>query len=639
MTIYIDISILEKNRANTGIQRVLKEFVQRVVFNDNDSYTFKILAYNWDSKNMELLGIQEVKSFLKETASFQFEKNNPIDLKTIKVNETTIFLDMDSPWYAPISRDQLYPTLKENGFLIFNFIYDLVPIILPEYAHPNTVKIFKPFLDAVYRYSDTVLFDSLSANNDFIDYKNSLNITRDIPSRVVGLGSDFFKSTLKINDNYINNILEKKYILFVGTIEPRKNQENVLDAFEILSEKYPDLNLVFIGKNGWKVENLIHKIKNHPLKEKQLFWLNNIDDDTLSYFYQNAFIVTYLSKYEGYGLPIAESLGYGNITIASKNSSMYEVAHDTADYISYNTQNELIDIISLYCDNINLYNLKKEYIKDNFKITTWDTFSNSIFTIFDNFEQSIYLTQNHLKKLQFVFISIEIDSIKGTVEACDKYVDFIKEYIVITAPKFISKFENITTKNKITIIDETTILKEYKDGFSKRDHVSKNWILRTSLLNIENLDDEFIMLDDDNRPLKKITIDKYITKEGRYNGYYFHNLLEWNHKGTEYDIGQQNMKKIIANENYELLSYSSHAPQIINKKIFKEATDKFFKIGLTTPIDEWSIYFNYAVSRYPYAFNKKVFETLNWPANPYQWDYPYSQTEISFENYYKEIYD
>jgi len=147
------------------------------------------------------------------------------------------------------------------------------------------------------------------------------------------------------------------------------------------------------------------------------------------------------------------------------------------------------------------------------------------------------------------------------------------------------------------------------------------------------------MLDDDNRPLKPISLDTFITSDGKYNAYFFNNLLEWNHKGTEYDIGQQNMKNVLSQKNYELLSYSSHAPQIINKTIFKEVVDEFFEIGLKRSIDEWSIYFNYAISLYPNSFNKKVFQTINWPETPYQWDIPYIQDKFKFENFYETVYE
>lgn len=638
MTIYIDITQLEAGRANTGIQRVVKEFLQRALYS-NENITYNILIYNNSQEKLEQLCNDEVKLFLEDISNYKFQKKELLDIETLKPKDTTIFFDIDSAWNAPYKREILYPLLKQNGFLIFNFIHDLIPVLMPQIVHDITTVNYNIFIQEVYKYSDMVLFNSTSSHDDFLKYKDTSKVSRYIATCVVGLGSNFKSSDFVPENKKIIDILKSKYILFVGTLEPRKNQAEVLDAFDELYKKYDDLHLVFIGKKGWKIDHLIQRINNHPKKNITLHWLDNIDDDTLSHFYQNAFLVTYLSKYEGYGLPIAESLSYNNITITSKNSSMYEVGRDAADYIEYNSKAELVDIISLYYTNKTLYDTKKEYIKNSFKTTSWDTFSNSIFHIFKNFNKSVDLRQNHLKKLQFVFISIELESIKDTIVSYDKYCDFVKEYIIVTSPKQVESFKALDSIHNITVIDENEILGIHKDGFAKRDHVSKNWLLRTSLLNIASLEDEFIMLDDDNRVLKPISIDKFISKDGRYNAYFFYHLLSWHNINTEYDQAQHNMKEILTKENYELFSYSSHAPQIINKQILKEVVDKFFDVGLTTPIDEWSIYFNYAVSSYPYLFDKKLFETINWPEDPRYWDAPFNNANITFENYYKNIYD
>lgn len=638
MTIYIDITQLERGRANTGIQRVVKEFLQRAIYSQEDIH-YNILIYSDTQNKMELLTNDEVKLFLKDIKNFKFTQKEIIDLTTLNHNSTAVFFDIDSAWNAPYKRETLYPKLKQNGFLICNFIHDLIPVYFPQLVNDLTCKNYTIFIQEVYKYSDMVLFNSTSSHNDFITYKKKSNISRYISTCVVGLGSNFTKFDFIEPDLKVFEILNKKYILFVGTLEPRKNQTELLDAFDEISSQYKDLHLVFIGKKGWKIDTLIHRLNTHPLKNTRVHWLNNIDDNTLSHFYKNAFLVTYLSKYEGYGLPIAESLSYNNITITSKNSSMYEVGRDLADYIEYNSKSELKDIISLYYTNKPLYDAKKEYIKEHLSTISWDTFSNTIFNIFKNFQKSILLQKKHLQKLQFVFISIRFDDIEDTIASYDTYCDFVKEYIIVTSSQKVKQFEKLKSKHKITIVDENTILKEYARDFSKKDHVTKNWLLRTSLINIPTLEDEFIMLDDDNRVLKPITIEKFISKEGRYNAYYFYHLLDWHNNTTDYDKAQCNIKEILTKENYELFSYSSHAPQIINKQIFKEVIDKFLNIGLTTPIDEWSIYFNYAVSNYPYLFDKKLFETINWPEDPKYWNVEFNHPHISFENYYKTIYD
>ena len=242
MTIYVDITQLEKGRANTGIQRVVKEFLKRAALSKDIVY--KIIILNEESRKAQILDNAEVSDFLKDMQNYQFKYKEELDLMNMKPSSPTAFFDIDSNWNVIFKRSDLYPILKENGFLIFNFIYDLIPIILPQYTHEHTAINFKSFIEAIYKYSDLVMFDSMSAENDFKDIKHKQNIMRDISTRVVGLGSDFLKIDIKQQDKKTKEILNKKYILFVGTIEPRKNQSDVLEAFETISEKYPDLNLV-----------------------------------------------------------------------------------------------------------------------------------------------------------------------------------------------------------------------------------------------------------------------------------------------------------------------------------------------------------------------------------------------------------
>jgi glycosyltransferase involved in cell wall biosynthesis len=653
LTIYMDLTGIIGSRINTGIQRVVKEFLQRTLLNSgiefqDNNINYCYLEYNLKSKSYGLISALELDNFLKNIKEYQFADVQEIELFKPQENELSIFFDMDSVWNIHPKRIHLYPELKKNNYTIINYLYDLSPVILPQYSHENTCRNFISFLTAAYSYTDMVFFDSASAEKNFLNIKKQLEVTREIPTRVTGLGSDFSQQNNIIKPNQkLKAILDKKYILFVGTIEPRKDQELVLDAFETLAKKYSDLNLVLIGKQGWKVEEFIKRINNHPLKDKQFYYLNDIDDDTLSLFYQNAWIVIYLSKHEGYGLPIAESLRHNNITIASKNSSMYEVGKNYSDYIVYNSQNEIIDIISLYYDNPQLYQEKKQLIKNSFKPASWDSFSASIMEIFKRLPFSLQLKQQSLQirakqKLQFVFISLEIETLQTTIIAIDKYIPFVKEYIVITSTQKMALVQAIKAQKKLIAIDENNLLNDYiKDGainFQQRDHVQKNWLLRASLLSIKELDENFIMLDDDNRPLKELDIDYFISKQGRYNAYYFYDLLNWHSNTTDYDKGQHNLHHVLSEKNYELLSYSSHAPQIINKTLYREAIERFFHIGLEKSIDEWSIYFNSSVSNYPFLFNKKVFETLNWPALPTDWKYQYEPEQYSFENYYPDIY-
>ena len=638
INIYIDLTGIIKSRINTGIQRVLKEFLQRTLdIKIYEKIKFHYVGYDIKDHKYNYYLESEISFFLKDIQGHELIVNKKIELIN-ESDEISIFFDMDSVWNIHPKRIHLYPGLKKNNFYIFNYLYDLSPVILPQYSHENTCRNFISFLSAVYAQSDMVFFDSVSAEQDFLSIKKQMLLTKEIPTRVTGLGSDFSEKNESISEAK-NTLLQKKYILFVGTIEPRKDQEKVLDAFDTLAKKYPDLNLILIGKQGWKVERFIKKITSHKLKDKRFFYLNDISDDELVQFYKNAWIVIYLSKHEGYGLPIAESLRHGNITIASKNSSMYEVGRNFTDYVVYNSESEIVDNISFYYDNPNFYKEKKTLIENKFIPDTWDRVSLTILEVFNGMSEAIKIKQlDKLKNYQFVIISIDIAGLQKSIIEIDKYINFVEEYIIVTPLESVEIAKKLKSNNKISVIDENSILKSHAKDFSKRDHVQKNWLLRCSLLNIKNLQDDFIMLDDDSRPIKKIDRKYFISEEGRYNAYYFYDLLNWNSNTTDYDKGQKNLACILSEKNYELLSYSSHAPQIINKKLFTEMVSEFFEIGLEKSIDEWSTYFNYSISKYPYLFNKKIFKTLNWPALPTDWKYQYTPDEYLFENYYRTVY-
>jgi len=387
MTLYIDITQLERQRVNTGIQRVVKEFIEHLVLK-NTRTKYEILLFNITLKKFQTISKKELKLFMNDLLNYQFKDKKTIEIQNIKPTTKTIFFDLDSSWNAPYKREKLYPILKANNFLIFNLIYDLIPIYMPQFVQDQVVKNYQSYIKAVYKYSSHTICISKATQKDFLKYKNELNIKKEIQTSVVHLGSDFKKHKITIKDEKHLSLLAKKYILFVGTIEPRKNHSEVLEAFDLLSKKNPDLYLIFIGIKGWSMDDFFEKLTTHPLLNKRIFHLQNIDDAALYHFYQNAFIVTYLSKYEGFGLPIIESLQHANITITSDNTSMIEAGSSFAEYVKHNSPKHLAQIIQSYIENKTLYNQRKKHIKENFYAFSWHDFANEVYTILKNFKKT-----------------------------------------------------------------------------------------------------------------------------------------------------------------------------------------------------------------------------------------------------------
>jgi glycosyltransferase involved in cell wall biosynthesis len=123
--------------------------------------------------------------------------------------------------------------------------------------------------------------------------------------------------------------LPERFVLFVGTIEPRKNLGGLLHAFQYLRQKYdaPDLGLVVAGGQGWLYEETLELVKTLDL-EDATFFLGRVPDDDLHKLYVAARCLVHPALYEGFGLPPLEAMACGTPTVVSNVSSLPEVVGD-----------------------------------------------------------------------------------------------------------------------------------------------------------------------------------------------------------------------------------------------------------------------------------------------------------------------
>lgn len=125
--------------------------------------------------------------------------------------------------------------------------------------------------------------------------------------------------------------IEKDYLLFVGTLQPRKNIIRLIEAFSLL--KKDDLQLIIIGKPGWQFEEIRSSPQKFGVADKVIF-LENITNAELPSFYRYALCFVLPSLYEGFGLPILEAMQYGCPVVTSSVSSLPEAAGEAAVYVN-----------------------------------------------------------------------------------------------------------------------------------------------------------------------------------------------------------------------------------------------------------------------------------------------------------------
>ena len=172
--------------------------------------------------------------------------------------------------------------------------------------------------------------------------------------KVVYLGLKFQNPSTK---HQINSKMEnyKPYVLFVGTIQPRKNLVRLIEAFSKLDPPAGGKNfkLVIIGRRGWHYEEILDAPKKFGVEDSVRF-LESVTDDELPAFYQNAKLFVLPSLYEGFGLPVLEAMKYGCPVAASNISSLPEAGGDAAVYFDPENVGDIAEKMEKVLSNKNL---------------------------------------------------------------------------------------------------------------------------------------------------------------------------------------------------------------------------------------------------------------------------------------------
>lgn len=153
--------------------------------------------------------------------------------------------------------------------------------------------------------------------------------------------------------------IDKEYVLFVGTLQPRKNIEKLIEAFSKIDK---DILLIIVGKKGWLYEDILNAPEKFGIPQKVKF-LDFVSDDELPSLYKNALCFVLPSLYEGFGLPVLEAMKNGCPVLTSNVSSLPEAGGDAVLYFNPLNVDEISKTIKKIIDD---KNLRQEMIKKGF---------------------------------------------------------------------------------------------------------------------------------------------------------------------------------------------------------------------------------------------------------------------------------
>ena len=348
--LFVDISVLHKVNANTGIQKVVIGILRGMLLNPlpgiviepvylNDSGEF-FYARNFCSSFMGYGYLNFIMGL----------KDEPIN-----INTGDIFLGLDLAVNQINKSKNAYQKFKNLGVKITFVVYDLLPFLHPEWFEKEDIENYSNWLKSVCEYSEEVFCISESVGLDFLNFYSSLNIDRKIRVNTLKIGTMHFGKRIQLTSlNKLNKIyhlaaLEKvdtrPIFLMVGTLEPRKGHSEVIDAFEVLWSYGHQFKLVIAGRLGWLSKSLEIRIRNNPEFNNLLQWHDDVSDEQILELYKSSTALIVASHAEGLGLTLIEAGVFGLPIIARDIPVFREIAKDHALYFNGKDDRSLVNVI------------------------------------------------------------------------------------------------------------------------------------------------------------------------------------------------------------------------------------------------------------------------------------------------------
>ncbi|QCO07150.1 glycosyltransferase family 1 protein (plasmid) [Azospirillum argentinense] len=251
---------------------------------------------------------------------------------------------------AWVNRDYFRRVVELKRVLDLRFamvVHDLIPIYARETCDQGTARVFTSFLKRALRNTDLFFAVSQNTARDLQRYAEEIGVAAP-PVIVTQNGStfdEFIAAGAPPSPLFMERI-RKPFTLFVSTIEGRKNHIFVFRVWQELVKAGVDVpDLVCVGRLGWRAEQFLSKLTETNNLQRRIHILKDVSDEELDWLYKNCLFTVYPSLYEGWGLPVGESLAKGKLCVTSRTSSLPEVGGDCAVYIDPNDTGSAIPVL------------------------------------------------------------------------------------------------------------------------------------------------------------------------------------------------------------------------------------------------------------------------------------------------------
>lgn len=340
---FVDIGALMQNDLNTGIQRVVRAIIDQWLRNPPAGWRIEPV-YADLSINRFRYARRYTSGFLGIPCDWPFDA--PIDYRA-----GDHFLGLDLLMKMVFDIDGAVAQMAAVGVQVSYVVYDLLPITLPQHFMEIDCKWFRIWLETAAGY-DRLLCISQSVSNDVRAFLAENPPASGMMPQIdwFHLGADLETASTKVQPKQdkptdLAALGAAPAFLMVGTMEPRKGHGFALDAFERLWAAGSTAVLVIAGKQGWKVEALAMRLRQHPEYGKRLIWLENVTDAQLQRLYTSCLCLIAASEGEGFGLPLIEASRYNMPILARDIPVFQEIAGGHAAFFDGSAAQNLSDAV------------------------------------------------------------------------------------------------------------------------------------------------------------------------------------------------------------------------------------------------------------------------------------------------------
>jgi glycosyltransferase involved in cell wall biosynthesis len=232
-----------------------------------------------------------------------------------------------NPMHGGMANAAYARTLRQQGRRAVHFLHDLIPIAHPEFSRPGEDRRHDRRMDTILGSSTAVVVNSRDTRGELMAFARARGVVAP-PTLVAPLGCTRLPATG-------TRLVEGRYFVMIGTIEPRKNHAMMLYLWRRLAREFPDATpkLVIIGRRGWECEHVVDLLERCPDVRAHVIERSQCDDAELSSWLHHAAALLFPSFAEGYGLPLVEALAAGVPVLASRLPVFQEIAGDIPEYL------------------------------------------------------------------------------------------------------------------------------------------------------------------------------------------------------------------------------------------------------------------------------------------------------------------